>query len=140
MSSAAAPTYLHLWNGQGYRIPSSFWSGTTAVWDNHLGQQFRFSRRTDGSIALYTPQGETYNFSPTHSLANITDTTGTNVIRFGYSGGHIQSIIDTLGRQFLFCYSGNLLHSINQTSGTCTSIGQSLRGVIYTYQGAALTK
>jgi RHS repeat-associated protein len=138
MLGSSNPTFIHLWDGEGYRIPTVFWSGATAIYENHQGENFRLSRGLDGSVALSTASGLSYNFDGTHRLANITDTTGLNRITFSYDGNnHISKIIDTVGRVFIFCYTNSLVHSINQTqtTGTCTSSG-SIRGLVFTYNGS----
>src|SRR6266487_2392471 len=132
MSSSSYPTYLHLWNGEGYTIPSFFWNGLTATYDNHQGEQFRIVRYLGGTIALFTPSGTAYKFDSGHRLANITDTTGLNYMTFTYTNNLISKITDTVGRTFLFCYFNGFVHSINQTSGTsCNSSTGSVRGIVY---------
>lgn len=135
IASSANDTYIHLWSGQGYVIPSMFWAGQTATYDNHDGVNFHLARHSDGSIVLQSSDGSSYNFDPSHKLANITDTTGHNLIQFSYdNNSHISKAIDTIGRVFLFCYTNGLLHSINQTSSSSCSTGVgSVRGVVFGY-------
>ena len=139
-NNVTAPLYLHLWNGEAYIIPSNFWNGYTASWENHQGENFRLVRYVNGTAILSTKDGTTYNFDGTlrYRLTSITDTTGNNSIRFSYYlGDKISSITDTIGRAFLFCYTGGLLTSIVQTPNyTC---GQTTRRITYTYSGSALT-
>jgi RHS repeat-associated protein len=139
MNNVNTPLYLHLWNGQGYRIPSSFWSGATATWENNQGEDFRLVRNNDATIALFDKHAVMYNFDQSHALRSITDATGVNTILFSYSGGTLSTISDTLEHSFCFIYSGNLLHSVNQTSGGCTSNFVSVRGIVFNYSGTALT-
>lgn len=139
MTGSPNATYVHLWDGEGYRIPTSFWSGPTSSYDNHQGENFHFSRFPDGSIALLTNTDLSYNFDSNHRLANITDSTGLNKILFSYTSNQISKITDTVGRAFILCYVNGLLHSINQTTtGNCTG-GGSIRGVVFKYKNFELT-
>src|SRR2546427_3523539 len=53
LNNTIVPLYIHLWDGEGYRIPSSFWSGFSATFENHQGENFRLVRSIEGSIMLY---------------------------------------------------------------------------------------
>ena len=138
MSYVSQPSYLHLWDGQGYRIPVSFWSGLSATFENHQGTGFRLGRSQDGTISLSTSLGTTYHFDTVHRLTTIADATGNNTIAFNYdSSNRISNIVDTLQRVYLFCYDSNLpmeLRTIYQTTsaGTCTGSGAA-RSIQYAY-------
>jgi len=138
MSSVAQPSYIHLWDGQGYRIPVSFWNGLTATFENHQGTSFRLVRYQDGTVILSTSSGTTYHFNTSHRLSAITDATGNNTITLSYdSSSRVSSILDTLQRVFLFCYDSNLpmeLRTIYQTTstGTCNGSGAT-RSIQYAY-------
>jgi hypothetical protein len=98
MNNTNHPLYMHLWNGEGYQIPSSFWLGPTSSFENHQGENFRVIRSSDGSISLYDKSGTLYYFNTTsHMLAKIVDSTGNNMISFSYSGNTIYCITDTVG-------------------------------------------
>ncbi len=131
------PSYIHLWDGQGYRIPATFWDGNSATFENHQGEHFRVVRRADGTISLYTKTGISYNFDTGHRLVNIIDTTGNNIVTFTYDAqNRLSRITDTIQRAILFCYDAGLpmlLRSINQTTGTCSSGTGSVRGVLFSY-------
>ena len=139
LSNAHAPLYLHLSNGQGYRIPTSFWTGFTAAWENKQGDQFRLTRRIDNSMVLYDRQGVSYSFDQNQELKTIIDSTGSNSLSFAYVNGRISTITDTVGRNFLFCYSSNFLRSINQTTGTCSGNAGSVRGLVFGNNGQELS-
>src|SRR5260370_40318744 len=94
-NTVANATYIHLWDGEGYRIPSSFW--TTGVFENHQGEHFVLSRDVLGFfIDLYTKSGTYYIFTPTtHALLSIVDATRRNQINFGYdSNNRIANVTD----------------------------------------------
>jgi len=134
------PLYIHLWDGEGYRIPSGFWSGFTATFENHQGDSFRLVRNLDGSMNLYEKSGTSYYFNTTsHRLATITDSTGNNTITFSYNSNTISCITDTVNRAFTFSYSNGLLQAINQITGTCASQGNIVRTINYAYSGQSLT-
>ncbi len=140
LSSVSKPQYIHLWNGQGYRIPVSFWNGPSGSLENHQGEHFLLVR-TSTDIVLSTKSGIAYRFDPSdHRLTSTTDTIANNKISFTYDlAAHISSITDTVGRVFLFCYNGSLLTRIDQASGSCQNeIGFSRR-VAYWYDGPSLT-
>ena len=110
MNDTSHPLFVHLWNGEGYRIPSSFWSGASGAFENHQGENFRMIRNSTG-IYLYNSQGDAYVFDSTklNHLAEIVDPYG-NAIQFSYGGNLLVSISDTTGalqRLFSFCYSFN---------------------------------
>ena len=130
MSNAATPLYIHLWNGEGYRIPSTFWFGLVASFENRQGEQFRMVRNTDNSTVVYDKTGTAYNFNPTHALTNIVDLSG-NTITFMYSGNMVSCVTDTVSRAFLFSYANGLLSTISQVSGTCTNPGNTVKTVLY---------
>ncbi|MBO0889131.1 hypothetical protein J2P12_08540, partial [Candidatus Bathyarchaeota archaeon] len=139
MNGTTNPTNIHLWNGEGYRIPSNFWSGSSSTWENHQGENFRLTRNADGSINLYDKTGTTYYFNTTiHRLAKITDSTGNNMISFSYNNNIISCITDSVGRAFVFSYSGtpSLLQTISQVSGNCASPGSTIRTVSYGYSSS----
>lgn len=136
MTKANVSFYIHLWNGEGYRIPYGFWSGTTAFFENHQGENFRMVRNSN-DILLITKDGVSYRFAPSsHALTTITDPSG-NTITFAYSNGLISTIIDTIGRTLLFCYSG-LLARIDQATGPCSNELGKIRGVTFIYNGQDL--
>lgn len=127
LNNTGQPLYIHLWEGEGYQIPSSFWSGSTATLENHQGENFRLVRNLDGTILLYDNRGTSFSFASDHSLSSITDSTGNNAITFTYGSNGISCITDTVGRAFPFSYSGGLLQSISQVTGTCTSPGSTIK-------------
>ena len=131
MSNTANPQFIHLWNGEGYRIPQNFWSGSSATIENHQGEHFVLVRNSTG-IFLSTSTGLFYRFEPTaNDLTRIQDQLGNN-IAFSYdSTNRISSITDTVGRVFQFRYNASLpmlVQSINQTS-----TGVSVRGIVFKY-------
>src|SRR6266540_1930048 len=139
LNNTATPLYVHLGDGQGYRIPSTFWSGFTATFENHQGDSFRLVRNIDGSITLYTSIGVSYAFDPGHKLNTIVDPTGNNTITFSYANNLISCITDTVGRAYTFSYSGGLLQKISEVNGTCVSPGSSIRNVVFGNNGQSLT-
>lgn len=139
MNNIPNPAFIHLWNGEGYRVPSSFWTGFTATFQNDQGEHFRLVRNVTSYIQLYTKTGTSYLFDPNHLLRSITDSTGNNTISFNYSSNLISCISDTLNRAFLFSYGGGLLQSISQVNGTCGSPGSAIRTVQYGNNGQSLT-
>jgi RHS repeat-associated protein len=140
MNNTSAPLYIHLWNGEAYRIPYSFWKGPIANFENHQGENFRLVRNTDNTVVLYNSAGATYNFNNTsHQLTKIIDATGNNTISFTYSNSVISCITDTAGRAFTFSYSAGLLSSIQQVSGSCSNPASTLRSVLYYNDGQSLT-
>ncbi len=141
MNNVTIPLYIHLTDGQGYRIPSTFWMGFSATFENHQGQSFRLVRALNGNITLYDSSGTAYQFDNTigHKLSTITDATGNNTITFNYSNNVISCIVDTVGRAFTFSFFGGLLQTIRQVTGTCANPGTIVRSVIYTNNGQSLT-
>jgi len=140
MNSTNHPNYVHLWDGDGYRIPSSFWSGLSATLDNHQGENFRLVRYLNNSITLYTKTGASYDFdNSTRKLSMISDSTGNSTITFYYNNGRISCISDTTQRAFSFVYSGGLLQSVAQANGSCTNLGSNIRVVYYGNNGQSLT-
>jgi RHS repeat-associated protein len=143
MNNAQTPLYIHLWDGQGYRIPFGFWNGNSATFENHQGEHFRLER-SGSQIVLYAKSGLVYSFDRTrlNRLTSLTDATGNNSISFSYDiSNRISTIADSASRAFVFCYNSGfngLLFTVNQTTGSptqCSDIGQtgivSLRGVVY---------
>ena len=142
MENVSDPTYVHLVDGQGYRIPSSFWN-SCGLFDNHQGENFRltqFGTLCGKSIRIFDKSGNIYTFDSMHSNRLITiGAPSGNSISFGYdSNNRIANITDSVGRVFQFCYANGLLHSINQTSGNCASSAGSVRGVVFGYSGQSL--
>ncbi|TMI14162.1 DUF2380 domain-containing protein [Candidatus Bathyarchaeota archaeon] len=132
-AATSTPGYIHLWDGQAYRIPLSFWNGTTSTFENQQGEHFKLVRNSQ-FIYLYTKSGTRYIFDAAiHALRGITDVSGNNnVISFSYTNNLLSSITDTVGRVFLFCYSGGLLTSIEQDSGTSGTCGTGfVRRIVY---------
>ncbi len=133
MENGGNASYIHLWDGEGYRIPSGFWTGTGSSFENHQGETFWMTRNSTG-IFLYDESGKAilFDHSNLNRLTKIVDSLGNNVT-FSYgTNSQISKITDTVGRVFHFCYGNGLLHSINQTTGTCTSSG-SVRGLVFGY-------
>ena len=139
MNGAATPSFIHLWDGEGYRIPSSFWTGLTASFDNHQGENFRLVRNLDGSIVLFTSTGTSYSFNSSHLLTTITDSTGNNAITFQYDASNydrLSYIGDAVGRLYWFHYYDSsglpmLVRSINETiTGLSTT-----RSIGFVYDG-----
>ncbi len=131
MNDSSQPQFLHVADGQGYLIPSTFWTGLSATFENHQGENFRLVRFVNGTIVLYNKSGTTYAFGtpptyPNHALRSITDSTGNNTITFSYSNSLISCITDTVGRAFAFSYSSGLLQSVSQVTGSCPSPGGGL--------------
>jgi len=140
MNTGSKPSFIHLWSGEGYRIPSSFWNNLPTVFENHQGENFRMIRNST-DVYLYDPQGVAYVFDPTHSnrLITIVDPVG-NLIQIGYNPqNQIGSVTDSVLRIFQFCYNAGFLASINQTSGNCASNTGSIRGIVFKYNGPDLT-
>jgi hypothetical protein len=141
MSNASTPVYVHLWNGEGYRIPYSFWSQSPTSFESHQGEHFRLVRNSTG-VYLFDKSGVAYSFDPSHMnrLSRIIDPTGNNTIQFGYypATNQISNITDTVGRVFQFCYAGSFLISVNQTSGRCGSVVGNRRGIVFRYSGQNL--
>ncbi len=136
MNNTSHPLYVHLWDGQGYRIPSSFWTGSTSTFENHQGEHFQLLRNSTG-IFLFTKSGIVYNFDSSNKLTKVLDQIGNN-ITFAYDGSsHISAVTDTAGRIFLLCYNAGRVQTVYQTSGSCASPG-SARSVLYSYTGASL--
>ena len=139
MNNTNAPLYIHLWNGEAYRIPSSFWKGPIANFENHQGDNFRLVRNTDNTIVLYTASGGSYSFDSSHRLTSIIDTTANNTISFIYSNNLISCLTDTASRAYTFSYSSGLLSSVQQINGTCGSPGSTVRRILYGNNGQSLT-
>ncbi|TMI29081.1 RHS repeat protein, partial [Candidatus Bathyarchaeota archaeon] len=139
MNNTQKPNYLHLGDGQGYRIPLVFWAGITATYENHQGENFRLVRYVNGTVYLYDKSGVAYNFDPTHRLTSITDSTGSNTLTFSYSNNMISCVVDTIGRSFTFTYSNGLLQTLRQVSGTCNNPGAIVKTIVYGNNGQSLT-
>src|SRR6266571_3776537 len=81
MNNSLTPQYIHLWNGEGYRIPTGFWlTGPSSVYVNHQGENFQLVRNITG-VFLLSRSGVNYKFDPSHSnrLSKITDALGNNI-------------------------------------------------------------
>src|SRR5439155_231216 len=61
MTRSNGPLFIHLWNGEGYTIPASFWNGNSGAFENHQGEQFRMERNST-DIVLYDKTGMSYRF------------------------------------------------------------------------------
>ncbi|TMI24936.1 hypothetical protein E6H36_07680 [Candidatus Bathyarchaeota archaeon] len=141
MMNSSAPPFIQLWNGEGYGIPSAFWSGSSGYIENHQGESFSLTRNSTG-IFLYTKTGVSYTFDQNNlnRLVKFTDTAGNNTIAFTYTANNwISYITDTTNRVFLFCYSNGLLSRIDQANGSCGSETGFVRRIAYTYSGSSLT-
>jgi RHS repeat-associated protein len=147
MNNTAQPLYIHLSDGAGYRIPYSFWQGSTATFENHQGESFRLVKYLNGTIVLLDKSGTSYRFGtppnyPNHALASITDSTGNNTITFTYNAqNRIYCIVDTAGRDFRFQYLAGALRSIVEVNGGCDNSGPAVRSIVYilTYMGTLLS-
>jgi len=139
MASSSGPSYIHLRDGEGYRIPATFWNGISSTYENHQGENFRLVRYANATIILSTKSGTSYVFgtSPNHALVLIRDATGNNTISFSYSNNLISTITDTLNRSFAFCYTGGLLTSIIQ--GAQCGGSNYVRRLLYSNNGISLT-
>jgi len=139
--NTSQPIQIHLWDGQGYRIPLGFWAiGASSTFENHQGEDFRLVRNSTG-IFLYSRSGTTYKFDPGHlnRLTKYFDPLGNN-LTFAYSqNNQISNITDTVGRSFQLCYGNDLLASIDQANGSCGHETGFVRRVAYTYSGGDLT-
>src|SRR6266516_2374413 len=138
MTNSPTPTFLHLQDGQGYRIPYSFWTGTTSTFENHQGENFRLVRNSLSYVTLYDRSGTAYSFDPGHRLTNITDPNG-NTISFNYSGNQISCIADTVSRAFTLTYSNGYVSTISQVTGTCSNPGSRIRTVTFQKAGGSLS-
>ncbi len=132
MSTTNGPRFVHLWDGEGYGIPSSFWSGSSGAFENHQGEQFRMVRNST-DIVLYAKNGRSFRFDPSsHALTRIADLSGNN-ITLTYQNNQISTVTDTVGRTLLFCYANNLLARIDQVaSGSCNN-ETLVRGIHFSY-------
>ena len=139
MNNTSQPLYIHLWDGEGYQIPPSFWVGTIASFQNDQGEHFSLVRNPDNSITLYTKNGASYLFDPSHRLTTIVDATGNNTISFLYSNNMISCITDSVQRAFTLTYAGGLLQTVSQVSGSCTTPGSTVRSIQYSNNGQSLT-
>ena len=132
----SSPLYIHLWNGEGYRIPASFWNGGSGTFENHQGESF-LATRNAGGIFLNTTSAITYRFDPNnYRLTSITDSTGNRIQLYYNVSNQIGCVLDTLGRGFNFSYSNGLLQSIGEYSGCHSS--SLVRTVLYNYSGQNL--
>ena len=143
MSNTSSPAYIHLLDGEGYRIPSSFWNGgSPSTFENHQGENFRLIRNGTG-VFLYDKLGVAYDFDPGHlnRLTMILDPLGNN-ITFTYNASNmISCVTDTVTRAYQFSYLGAFLQSISQINGTCASPGSSIRSILYSQNsGQSLTR
>jgi len=143
LTQSGAPTssrIIHLWNGEGYNIPPSFWNGNAGTFENHQGENFRMVRNTT-AIFLYSKAGVAYVFDiSAHTLSQIIDPSS-NKIAFNYdSQNRISVITDTVGRTLLFCYnSSNDLTRIDQASGNCAAETSLARSISLSYGTNYLT-
>jgi RHS repeat-associated protein len=139
--NTSQPIQVHLWDGQGYRIPSSFWAGTSSTFENHQGEDFRMVRNSTG-IFMYSKSGTVYKFDPGHlnRLTKYFDPLGNNLTLAYYSStNQISNITDTVGRSFQFCYASGLMSTIDQASGSCGHETGFVRRIRYTQSGSDLT-
>ncbi len=138
LNNTQKPSYIHLWDGQGYRIPSRFWNNTSATFENHQGEHFRLVRNSTG-IFLYPKSGISLIFDSGSRLTKIVDPLGNNItVSYDPSTNRISKITDTVSRVFLFCYNSNGLLSSIEQGGVGCGTGYARR-VLYTYAGQSLT-
>ncbi|MBO0889210.1 hypothetical protein J2P12_08945, partial [Candidatus Bathyarchaeota archaeon] len=138
LSNVANPSFIHLWSGEGYEIPSSFWT-VSPYFENHQGEHFTMLRNNTG-IFLTVKSGTVYRFDVGHSnrLASETDTLG-NTISFTYDqNNRINCVVDIVGRNFQLSYTNSYLTSISQFTGTCANPGQTVRTVSFTQSNGSL--
>lgn len=137
MENMQNPSYVHLWDGEGYRIPANFWNTLPSNFENHQGENFMMVRNSTG-VFLYTKMGGAYVFDPANlnRLTKIVDPVGNNINLSYDSSNRISCITDTVQRTFQFVYTNGLLSSISQTTGTCTAT--IVRQVQYGYSGSNL--
>jgi len=95
--------YVHLWNGQGYKI---VW--TNNVYENHKGEHFKLTKNADNTFTLFPPSGTLCQFDAGKRLVSVTDRTHNNQMTFSYdSSNRISQVTDTVGRTIDFTYDGN---------------------------------
>lgn len=143
MSNVTTPQYIHLWNGEGYRIPASFWTNNTSTFENHQGEDFILSHWYLGlgifNTHLTTKSGITYAFDQSNRLTEYFEITPYyNWVGFSYdSHGRISNITDTVSRLFFFQYnSANLLTKIWEENPSGLN---PVNWVNYNYSGQTLT-
>jgi len=149
MENVSQPQYIHLWNGEGYKIPSSFWttSGSGVQnnhFENHQGEDFVLSNTLYNGVLLgselMTKSGVTYQFDASQRLTEYYDATPAhNTISFTYdSHNRIVAITDTVGRVFNINYysSGDLVYQIWERNSNGLS---AVNWVTLGYTGQSLT-
>jgi len=140
LTNSTNPSFIHLWSGEGYRIPPTFWGPLTSTFENHQGEHFILSLNSTG-LYLDTKSGTVYTFDPSHlnRPVKIIDTSGNSII-FGYdSRNRINCVTDTVGRSFQLSYLNNLLSGISQVTGTCSNPQSTVRSISFSYTGSSLS-
>src|SRR6266516_1079614 len=110
MENVSEPQFIHLWNGESYRIPAGFWSGKMWSFENHQGEDFILSHVTPNQLSwtsLTTKSGMVYNFyHASHRLTSYCSAPfySPACVTFQYQFNRIDRVIDTVGRFFFFSY------------------------------------
>jgi YD repeat-containing protein len=122
--------YVHLWNGQGYKI---VW--TNNVYENHKGEHFKLTKNADNTFTLYAPSGTAYQFDANKRIASMTDRTHNNQITFNYdSSNRINQITDAVGRTIGFSYDGNGRLATVNSGGRVWTFGYNTIGNLVSVQ------
>lgn len=115
--------YLHLWNGQGYKI-----TWTSNVFENHLGDNFKLIKNANSTYSLYDASGMLYTFDSNRRLTYILDQNG-NEVTFAYSSNQISAITDSTGQRTVsFAYDGNGRLSAINSGGRIWTYGYNANG------------
>ncbi len=122
--------YLHLQDGQGYKIAFS-----NNVFENHEGDQFKLIRNGNGTYTLYDSSADIYQFNSAKQLTTILDRTHNNQIAFTYdSSNRIGLVIETVGRTVSFSYDSNSRLSTVNTGGRIWTYGYNSNGNLISVQ------
>ncbi len=113
--------YLHLRNGQGYKI-----TFVNNRFENHQGEQFVLTQNTGAenvilSYTLTDQSGTIYQFNSAKRLTSIIDRTQNNTVTFNYNTQLISQIKDAVGRKITLTYdSNNRVKTVNSGGRTWT--------------------
>jgi RHS repeat-associated protein len=122
--------YLHLGNGQGYKI-----AFVNNVFENHQGEQFKFLRNANGTYTLYDKSADIYQFNSAKQLVSILDRTHNNQVTFTYdTSNRISVIADTVGRTISLSYDPNSRLSTVNTGGRIWTYGYNSNGNLVSVQ------
>lgn len=132
--------YLHLWDGEGYKI---VWTvippqgggegggGTSGLtyFENHQGEHFLLTKNANNTYSLHDKSSTIYQFDTSKRLIYMLDRTRQNKVTFTYdASSRISYVTDTVGRTINFSYDANGRLSSLNSGGRVWTFGYNANG------------